>query len=49
MKIPETVSVEMNGEIRKITNFQSKPLEEGDKVAFLYFMGGGSGTHRTAN
>lgn len=49
VKMPEMVSVEINGEILKRNEFEAKELEEGDKVEFLYFMGGGSGTHRTAN
>ena len=49
VKMPQMVSVEINGEILKRNEFEEKTLEEGDKVEFLYFMGGGSGTHRTAN
>jgi sulfur carrier protein len=44
VKMPEMVSVEINGEILKRTEFETKALEDGDKVEFLYFMGGGSGT-----
>ena len=44
VKMPEMVSVEINGEILKRTEFETKALEEGDNVEFLYFMGGGSGT-----
>ena len=44
VKMPEMVSVEVNGEILKRTEFETKSLEDGDKVEFLYFMGGGSGT-----
>jgi len=44
VKMPEMVSVEINGQILKRTEFETKPLENGDKVEFLYFMGGGSGT-----
>ena len=43
--MPEMVSVEINGEILKRTEFETKALEDGDKVEFLYFMGGGSGTN----
>ncbi len=41
VKMPEMVSVELNGQILKRTQFETKNLEEGDKVEFLYFMGGG--------
>ena len=43
VKMPEMVSVELNGQIIKRTTFDSTALEEGDRVEFLYFMGGGSG------
>ena len=41
VKMPEMVSVELNGQILKRAEFEQKMLEEGDKVEFLYFMGGG--------
>ena len=41
VKMPEMVSVELNGEILARGNFDSTNLKEGDKVEFLYFMGGG--------
>ena len=44
VKMPEMVSVEINGQILKRTEFETKELAEGDKIEFLYFMGGGSGT-----
>jgi len=44
VKMPQMVSVEINGQILKRTEFETKALEDGDKVEFLYFMGGGSGT-----
>jgi len=43
IKMPEMVSVEINGQILKRNEFDQRTLEEGDKVEFLYFMGGGSG------
>jgi len=43
VKMPEMVSVEVNGEILKRTEFDTKRLQDGDKVEFLYFMGGGGG------
>ena len=39
--MPEMVSVELNGQILKRAEFEQRILEEGDKVEFLYFMGGG--------
>ena len=44
VKMPEMVSVEINGQILKRGEFDTTVLNEGDKVEFLYFMGGGSGT-----
>ncbi len=41
VKMPEMVSVELNGQILKRSQFESTTLDEGDKVEFLYFMGGG--------
>ena len=41
VKMPEMVSVELNGKILKRSEFESTTLNEGDKVEFLYFMGGG--------
>jgi sulfur carrier protein len=43
IKIPEMVSVELNGQILKRSEFESTTLNQGDKVEFLYFMGGGNG------
>lgn len=44
VKMPEMVSVELNGNIVRRENFDTTNLNEGDKVEFLYFMGGGCGT-----
>ena len=41
VKMPEMVSVELNGQILKRSVFENTTLNEGDKVEFLYFMGGG--------
>ena len=41
VKMPEMVSVELNGQILKRSEFESTTLNQGDKVEFLYFMGGG--------
>ena len=38
---PEYVSVELNGEIIAREDFATTVVFEGDKVEFLYFMGGG--------
>ena len=42
VKMPDMVSVELNGEIVRRENFESTTLKENDKVEFLYYMGGGS-------
>ena len=42
VKMPEMVSVELNGDIIKKTEFDKTMLGEGDQVEFLYFMGGGA-------
>ncbi len=41
VKMPEMVSVEHNGVILKRNEFDSVLVKDGDKVEFLYFMGGG--------
>ena len=41
VKMPEMVSVELNGEFLRREVFEGTTLKEGDKVEFLYFMGGG--------
>jgi len=41
VKMPEMVSVELNGQILKRSDFEATVLAEGDQVEFLYFMGGG--------
>ena len=45
VKMPDMVSVELNGEIVRRGKFEQINLKEGDKVEFLYFMGGGGGTN----
>ncbi len=45
VKWPDMVSVELNGQIIKRDSFSSTTLGEGDKVEFLYFMGGGRGAN----
>jgi len=41
VKMPDMVSVELNGQILRRTEFDQRALQDGDKVEFLYFMGGG--------
>lgn len=39
---PEMVSVQVNEEFAEREDWDTIQLKEGDKVDFLYFMGGGS-------
>jgi len=39
--MPDMVSVELNGQILKRSDFENTVLKDGDKAEFLYFMGGG--------
>lgn len=41
VKMPDTVTVELNGKIVDRASFQNTTLKESDSVEFLYFMGGG--------
>ena len=41
VKMPEMVSVELNGDILDRDVFNTTSLKENDEVEFLYFMGGG--------
>jgi len=41
VKMPDMVSVEINGQILRRNEFDATMLKEDDKVEFLYFMGGG--------
>lgn len=41
VKLPDMVSVELNDEFVKRENFSSTNITVGDKIEFLYFMGGG--------
>jgi len=43
VKMPDMVSVELNGQILRRTKFEEAVLKDDDKVEFLYFMGGGCG------
>jgi len=44
VKMPDMVSVELNGQILRRAEFEQTALKNDDKVEFLYFVGGGSGT-----
>jgi len=41
VEMPDTVSVQLNGEFVKKENFQNTVIKENDEINFLYFMGGG--------
>lgn len=41
VKMPDMVSVELNGEILGRDRFPATAVKDGDRVEFLYFMGGG--------
>ena len=43
VKMPEMVSVELNGDILDREQFSTTQLNNEDEVEFLYFMGGGIG------
>ena len=42
VKMPDMVTVELNGDILDRSAFDSTQVKEGDEVEFIYFMGGGS-------
>lgn len=42
VSMPDMVSVELNGDILARETFGTTLLKEGDRVEFLYFMGGGA-------
>lgn len=46
VKMPDMVTVELNGEILDRARFGETALKDGDAVEFLYFMGGGAGEAR---
>lgn len=41
VETPEYVTVSVNDEFVNKEEFESRELKEGDRVEFLYFMGGG--------
>ncbi len=42
VKMPDMVSVQLNGEILERASFGTATVKENDEVEFLYFMGGGA-------
>jgi sulfur carrier protein len=42
VKMPDMVSVELNEGVLSRSDFDGTTIREGDKVEFLYFMGGGA-------
>ncbi len=42
VEMPDMVSVELNETILERKTFENTFLKEGDRVEFLYFMGGGN-------
>jgi sulfur carrier protein len=44
VETPETVAVELNGEILDHEEFDNINLKEKDKVEFIFFVGGGNFT-----
>lgn len=42
VKMPDMVSVELNDRILKRSEFEATELKDGDRIEFLYFMGGGT-------
>ena len=41
VKMPEMVTVELNGDILDRDAFDNTSLKDNDEIEFLYFMGGG--------
>lgn len=39
---PEMVSIQVNGKFVDRNDYETTPINAGDEVDFLYFMGGGS-------
>lgn len=42
VKMPDMVSVQLNGEILSRDSFSTTKVQDSDEVEFLYFMGGGA-------
>ncbi len=43
VRMPDMVSVELNGEILQRAEIETRLVAAGDKLELLYFMGGGRG------
>ncbi len=41
VEMPQYVSVQVNEEFVRIEQYNDKQLNDGDRVEFMYFMGGG--------
>jgi thiamine biosynthesis protein ThiS len=39
---PELVAVEVNDEILQKLDYETTPIREGDRVEFVFYMGGGA-------
>ncbi len=42
VKMPETVSVQVNDEFIDQDSYENTKIKDGDDINFLYFMGGGA-------
>ena len=42
VKMPDMVSVELNGDILERKTFDQTVIKDGDRIELLYFMGGGA-------
>ncbi len=42
VKMPEMVTVEINGEILERERFGETMINDGDRIELIYYMGGGS-------
>lgn len=42
VEMPEMVSVEYNGEFIEQDQYSTIKIKDGDRIEFLYFMGGGT-------
>lgn len=40
---PDMVTVQLNGDFVEKDQFETRQVQEGDQLEFLYFMGGGQG------
>ncbi len=49
VSMPEYVTVEVNGEIIHNSDYKSRYLKDGDKLNYLYYMGGGESRHPSSH